>query len=39
MSATKTGPGRHRSPAADAAILDATIYLLRERGYEALTRV
>lgn len=37
MSSTKAGPGRHRSAAADAAILDATLQLLRERGYEALT--
>jgi AcrR family transcriptional regulator len=30
-------PGRQRRAAADAAILDATLALLRDRGYEALT--
>jgi AcrR family transcriptional regulator len=30
-------PGRQRSAAADAAIIDATLALLRDRGYEALT--
>src|SRR5438309_1249328 len=37
MSATKLRPGRQRSAAADAAILDATLDLLRERGYDSLT--
>ena len=37
MSETRVGPGRHRSAAADAAILGATLDVLRERGYEALT--
>jgi AcrR family transcriptional regulator len=34
---TRLRPGRHRSASADAAILDATLQLLRERGYRALT--
>lgn len=34
---TAVRPGRQRSAAADAAILDATLALLRDRGYEALT--
>jgi AcrR family transcriptional regulator len=37
MTAARVGPGRHRSAAADAAILGATLQILRERGYEALT--
>jgi AcrR family transcriptional regulator len=33
----RRGPGRPRSPQADHAILDATISLLAEGGYDALT--
>src|SRR5690348_3843840 len=33
----RRGPGRPRSPQADHAILDATISLLSEGGYDALT--
>lgn len=36
-SGAKTGPGRPRSKRADAAILDATLDLLAEGGYAALT--
>jgi AcrR family transcriptional regulator len=40
VAAAPTGPsrpGRHRSEAADAAILDATIEVLAERGYGGLS--
>jgi AcrR family transcriptional regulator len=36
-AATVGGPGRQRSAAVDAAIVDATLALLRDRGYGALT--
>jgi AcrR family transcriptional regulator len=36
-AATGTRPGRHRSASADAAILAATLDVLRERGYAGLT--
>ncbi|HEY2814566.1 MAG TPA: TetR/AcrR family transcriptional regulator [Acidimicrobiales bacterium] len=39
MSTTETGPrpGRHRSEAADEAIMDATLAVLSEHGYAGLT--
>src|SRR5437868_5357922 len=37
IDTVRRGPGRPRSPEADHAILDATIALLAEGGYDALT--